>query len=157
MGCALSGFRLNPDSVHLEIRDDRQGHHTGTGVAYVQFVSTEDAEQARQTKHKQMMGTRYIECMIFIPGMLSCVLMASCCLADDGLECIESATLRSGRHCFSMSMLLMTCTILLYLFEPMQLVHIAASKTACTIMENLQLLSHVLDSVPFSWSENAWL
>ncbi|KAA6418880.1 MAG: hypothetical protein FRX49_11106 [Trebouxia sp. A1-2] len=44
------------------------GDHTGTGVAYVQFVSSEAAEQAQNTKHKQMMGTRYIECMILIPG-----------------------------------------------------------------------------------------
>ena len=40
----------------------------GTGVAYVQFVSSEAAEQAQNIKHKQMMGTRYIECMILIPG-----------------------------------------------------------------------------------------
>ena len=70
----LLGFQLTPDSVHLETRDDRQGNHTGTGVAYVQFASADDADLARHSKHKQMMGSRYIECMIFIPG-ICCVVM----------------------------------------------------------------------------------
>ena len=64
----LSGFHLNTDSVHLETKHDRQGSLTGTGLAYVQFAHPAEAEQARQNKHKQMMGTRYIECMIFVPG-----------------------------------------------------------------------------------------
>ncbi len=64
----LSGFRLTSDSIHLETKDDRQGNLTGTGLAYVQFAHPAEAEQARQNKHKQMMGTRYIECMIFVPG-----------------------------------------------------------------------------------------
>jgi len=64
----LSGFRLNTDSIHLETKDDGQGKLTGTGLAYVQFAHPAEAEQARQIKHKQMMGTRYIECMIFVPG-----------------------------------------------------------------------------------------
>jgi len=64
----IVGFQLTPDNVHLEIRNDMHGNHMGTGVAYVQFVSSEAAEQARNIKHKQMMGTRYIECMILIPG-----------------------------------------------------------------------------------------
>ncbi|KAL0021204.1 hypothetical protein WJX79_000077 [Trebouxia sp. C0005] len=64
----FEGFQLTPDHVHLETRTDMYGDHTGTGVAYVQFVSSEAAEQAQNTKHKQMMGTRYIECMILIPG-----------------------------------------------------------------------------------------
>jgi hypothetical protein len=34
----------------------------------------EDAEHARHTRHKQMMGTRYIECMILMPGQPSCSL-----------------------------------------------------------------------------------
>lgn len=64
----FEGFHLNTDSVHLETKDDRQGSLTGTGLAYVQFAHPAEAEQARQNKHKQMMGTRYIECMIFVPG-----------------------------------------------------------------------------------------
>ena len=64
----LSGFRLNTDSIHLETKDDRQGNLTSTGLAYVQFAHSAEAEQARQNKHKQMMGTLYIECMIFVPG-----------------------------------------------------------------------------------------
>ena len=55
----LSGFHLNIDSIHLE---------TGTGLAYVQFAHFAEAEQARQNKQKQMMGTLYIECMVFVPG-----------------------------------------------------------------------------------------
>ena len=70
MWILLPGFQVCPDGVRLEVRDDRQGRQTGTGVAYVQFSSPEAAEQARHSKHKQMMGTRYIECMISTPGML---------------------------------------------------------------------------------------
>ncbi|KAA6418359.1 MAG: hypothetical protein FRX49_11724 [Trebouxia sp. A1-2] len=64
----FEGFHLNTDSIHLETKDDGQGNLTGTGLAYVQFAHPAQAEQARQNKHKQMMGTRYIECMIFVPG-----------------------------------------------------------------------------------------
>jgi hypothetical protein len=64
----LSGFHLNTDSIHLETKDDRQGNLTGTGSACVEFAHSAEAEQARQNKHKQMMGTLYIECMIFFPG-----------------------------------------------------------------------------------------
>lgn len=64
----LSGFHLNIDSIHLETEDDRQGNLTGTGLAYVHFAHPAEAEQARQNKHKQMMGALYIECMIFVPG-----------------------------------------------------------------------------------------
>ena len=55
--------------MHLEVRHDRQGKETGTGLAYVQFSSPDYADEARHTKHKQLMGTRYIECMTFIAGM----------------------------------------------------------------------------------------
>ena len=61
---------MSPENVHLELRDDRQGRQAGTGVAYVRFTSPEVAEQARHSRHKQMMGIRYIECMISTPGML---------------------------------------------------------------------------------------
>ncbi|DBA74130.1 TPA: hypothetical protein ACH3X1_010935 [Trebouxia sp. C0004] len=64
----FEGFHLNTDSIHLETKDDRQGNLTGTGIAYVQFAHPAEAEQARQNKHKQMMGARYIECMIFVTG-----------------------------------------------------------------------------------------
>ena len=66
--CTVLGFALSADGVHLEVRDDRHGSHTGTGVAYVKFVSPQEAERARHVKHKQMMGSRYIECMVFVPG-----------------------------------------------------------------------------------------
>ena len=64
----LSGFHLNIDSIQLETEDDRHGNLTGTGLAYVQFAHPAEAEQARQNKHKQIQGTLYIECMIFVPG-----------------------------------------------------------------------------------------
>ena len=66
-----SGFPVDPYNVHVETKDDKQGHRSGTGMAYVHFASPEEAERARQTKHKQMMGARYIECMIFFPGKMS--------------------------------------------------------------------------------------
>lgn len=65
----MTGFQLRPEDVHLETRHDRQGKETGTGLAFVQFSSPDHADEARHTKHKQMMGTRYIECMTFIAGM----------------------------------------------------------------------------------------
>ena len=61
----LTGFHLNIDSIHLETKDDGQGNLTGTGS---EFAHSAEAEQARQNKHKQLMGTLYIECMIFVPG-----------------------------------------------------------------------------------------
>ncbi len=64
----LTGFHLNTDSIHLQTKDDRQGNLTGSGLAYVPFAHPAEAQQARQNKHKQMMGTLYIECMIFVPG-----------------------------------------------------------------------------------------
>ena len=65
------GFRLSQDDVHLETRNDRQENPTGTGVAYVQFSSPDTADQARNSKHKQSMGARYIECMTLTSGMLA--------------------------------------------------------------------------------------
>ena len=64
----LSGFHLNIDNIHLETEDDWQGNLTCTGLAYVQFAHPTEAEQAKQNKHKQMIGTLCIECMIFVPG-----------------------------------------------------------------------------------------
>ena len=49
---------------------DHPSQRTGTGIAYVQFSSPEEAERARHSRHKQMMGPRYIECMVFVPGQL---------------------------------------------------------------------------------------
>ena len=37
----------------------------GTGVAYVRFSSPNEAEKARKERHRQPMGTRYIECLPF--------------------------------------------------------------------------------------------
>ena len=71
------GFHLRQDDVHLETRHDRQDNPTGTGVAYVQFGSPDTAEEARNNKHKQTMGTRYIECMTLNSGMLASALMSS--------------------------------------------------------------------------------
>ncbi|QDZ20594.1 splicing ribonucleoprotein [Chloropicon primus] len=54
--------------VVLMTRPEREGRlGTCNGVAYVQFSSSQEAEVARQTKHKEMMGNRYIECMTHIP------------------------------------------------------------------------------------------
>lgn len=64
------GFHLSEADVHVESRQDRLGSAAGTGVAYVQFGSPAIAEHARTSKHKQTMGTRYIECMTWISGML---------------------------------------------------------------------------------------
>lgn len=65
------GFHLSQDDVHLETRNDKQENSPGTGVAYVQFSSPDTAEEARNSKHKQSMGARYIECMTLISGMLA--------------------------------------------------------------------------------------
>lgn len=84
-----SGFNLSPADVHLESRHDRQGNPTGTGVAYVQFSSPDVAESARSSKHKQTMGTRYIECMTWVAGMLA--LSLSCIWAlpqQDNSACL---------------------------------------------------------------------
>ncbi|KAL0043680.1 hypothetical protein WJX82_005276 [Trebouxia sp. C0006] len=64
----FEGFHLNIDNIHLETEDDWQGNLTCTGLAYVQFAHPTEAEQAKQNKHKQMIGTLCIECMIFVPG-----------------------------------------------------------------------------------------
>ena len=49
-------------------RPEREGRlGTCNGVAYVQFLNAQEAEVARQSKHKEMMGNRYIECMTHIP------------------------------------------------------------------------------------------
>lgn len=54
--------------VVLMTRPEREGRlGTCNGVAYVQFSSSQEAEGARQSKHKEMMGNRYIECMTHIP------------------------------------------------------------------------------------------
>ena len=54
--------------VVLMTRPEREGRlGTCNGVAYVQFSSSQEAESARQRKHKEMMGNRYIECMTHIP------------------------------------------------------------------------------------------
>ena len=37
----------------------------GTGVAYVRFTSPNEAERARKERHRQQMGSRYIECLPF--------------------------------------------------------------------------------------------
>lgn len=37
----------------------------GTGVAYVRFLSPGEAERARKERHRQQMGSRYIECLPF--------------------------------------------------------------------------------------------
>lgn len=63
-----AGFQVEPRDVHLETRNDHPGQRTGTGIAYVQFASPEEAERARHSRHKQMLGPRYIECMVFVPG-----------------------------------------------------------------------------------------
>ena len=41
------------------------GTPVGTGVAYVRFSSPNEAEKARKERHRQPMGTRYIECLPF--------------------------------------------------------------------------------------------
>ena len=64
------GFHLSQDNVHLEIVNDSQDNPRGTGVAYIQFSSSDTAEEARKSKHKQSMGTRYIECMTLTSGPL---------------------------------------------------------------------------------------
>lgn len=54
--------------VVLMTRPEREGRlGTCNGVAYVQFLNAQEAEVARQSKHKEMMGNRYIECMTHIP------------------------------------------------------------------------------------------
>ena len=64
------GFHLSQDNVHLETMIDSQDNPRGTGVAYIQFSSSDTAEGARKSKHKQSMGTRYIECMTLTSGPL---------------------------------------------------------------------------------------
>ena len=54
--------------VVLMTRPEREGRlGTCNGVAYVQFSGAQEAESARQKKHKEVMGNRYIECMTHIP------------------------------------------------------------------------------------------
>jgi RNA recognition motif-containing protein len=54
--------------VVLMTRPEREGRlGTCNGVAYVQFNGAQEAEGARQQKHKEVMGNRYIECMTHIP------------------------------------------------------------------------------------------
>ena len=80
---------MRPEDVHLETRHDRQGKQTGTGLAYVQFSSPDYADEARHTKHKQMMGTRYVECMTFIAGTcINCELPATSVTVIDCLGCL---------------------------------------------------------------------
>ena len=90
------GFHLSQDDVHLETRHDRQENPTGTGVAYVQFSNPDTAEDARNSKHKQTMGTRYIECMTLNSGMLasSPALLHSQSSHQDALLCSNAAILQ---------------------------------------------------------------
>ena len=40
------------------MRPDGQGGITGSGVAFVRFVSPEAADRARAAKHRQLLGNR---------------------------------------------------------------------------------------------------
>ena len=64
-----TGYSLAPDGVRLQMRQERGGGGgmQGTGLAYVTFVSAEEAERARQERDRQVIGTRYIECMPYTP------------------------------------------------------------------------------------------
>jgi len=46
-------------------KPDKEGAPVGTGVAYVRFTSPNEAERARKERHRQQMGSRYIECLPF--------------------------------------------------------------------------------------------
>ena len=68
---ASADFQLSPRNVYLECRVDKRGRQTNTGIGYVCFANPHIAEQARVSKDKQMMDTRYIECRHVSPGVLS--------------------------------------------------------------------------------------
>ena len=54
-------------AMSLMTRPEKEGRvGTCNGVAYVQFATASEAESAKQVKHKQIMGNRYIECMVHI-------------------------------------------------------------------------------------------
>lgn len=52
----FKGFSLVPNGIHLTKKGDRP-----KGEAYVEMVSPEEAERARTSLHKSMLGSRYIE------------------------------------------------------------------------------------------------
>lgn len=60
-------FNVAPEAVHIATRIGRDGNEQGTGIAYVQFSSPEEAEVARNKKHHRSMGPRYIECHTVYP------------------------------------------------------------------------------------------
>ena len=60
-----AGYSLAHDGIQVVTKPDKEGTPVGTGVAYVRFSSPSEAESARKERHRQPMGTRYIECLPF--------------------------------------------------------------------------------------------
>ena len=60
-----AGYSLAHDGIQVVTKPDKEGTPVGTGVAYVRFSSPNEAEKARKERHRQPMGTRYIECLPF--------------------------------------------------------------------------------------------
>lgn len=59
----FQGFGIDSKDVQLLTKPDRTGNVTGTGVAFVQFENPQEADRAREQRHRSMMGSRYIECL----------------------------------------------------------------------------------------------
>ena len=60
------GFHVK--NIHVEQREYLPSLRTGTGIAYVHFFTPKEAERARQSRHKHMMGFRSIKCILLVPG-----------------------------------------------------------------------------------------
>jgi hypothetical protein len=60
-----AGFSLASKGVQVVTKPDKEGNQMGTGVAYVRFQNPSEAEKARKERHRQQMGSRYIECLPF--------------------------------------------------------------------------------------------
>jgi len=52
----FEGFAIAPNGIHICVRNDRP-----TGEAYVEFVSSDEVNRAREARNRQNMGARYVE------------------------------------------------------------------------------------------------
>lgn len=58
-----TGYEVAEGGVKLMTKAERTGDRVNTGIAFVRFRESEEAQRAATQLHRKMMGSRYIECI----------------------------------------------------------------------------------------------